>query len=118
MVPASGRFRSDCSVPRSDDCSHQRREGARRRPAPVWKERERGRNLQAVRVGHGPDFREAAAGMYDPSRQHRRDKDVEDMARIVMERFPIRRIVPVADPGLLGHDNIDEMSEMVGDEGR
>ena len=45
-------------------------------------------------------------------------KTLKDMARSVMERFPIRRVVLVADRGLLGHDNIDELSEMVDDEGR
>ena len=45
-------------------------------------------------------------------------KTLKDMARTVMERFPIRRVVPVANRGLLGHDNIDELSEMVDEEGR
>ena len=35
-----------------------------------------------------------------------------------MDRFPIRRVVLVADRGLLGHDKIDELSEMVDNEGR
>ena len=45
-------------------------------------------------------------------------KTLKDMARTVMERFPIRRAILAADRGLLGRDNIDEMSEMVDEEGR
>ena len=45
-------------------------------------------------------------------------KTLKDMARTVMERFPIRRVVLVADRGLLSYDNIDELSEMVDEEGR
>lgn len=45
-------------------------------------------------------------------------KTLKGMARTVLERFPIRRVVLVADRGLLSYENIDDLQALADDLGR
>jgi hypothetical protein len=77
-----------------------------------------GRHRPPVRARRRADRRGPAAHAHRPPRQRGETKTLQGMLATVLQRFPIQRVILVADRGLLSLDNIDALTALAEQGGR